>query len=104
MKGETQKIMRCDHGPASMCDRLRSWANDWQSDLRPIQPGQPQQNGLVEGVNQTVRFAWLARNVIEAIAPVQEEATRWLWPDNNTHPQMAIRRSYTNAKTRIRTR
>ena len=40
------KIMRCDPGLASMCDRLRAWANDRLSDLRPIQPGQPQQKRL----------------------------------------------------------
>jgi len=45
---------------------------------------------VVEHHNRTVRYAWLARTLLDTIEQVQDKATRWLWTYNHERPNMAL--------------
>lgn len=49
-----------------------------------------QQNGSIEKYNWTVRYDWLSQYMFDAIAEVQDYATRWPWIYNNERPSMAL--------------
>ena len=58
--------------------------------IQYIQPGKPQQNAYIERYNRTVRHEWLDQNIFETIDKAQDQATKWLWTNNNDRPKMAI--------------
>ena len=69
---------------------LARWAKKRGIRLECIQPGQPQQNAYIERFNRTVRYDWLAQDLFDTIADLQEAATRWLWTYNHERPNMGI--------------
>ena len=88
-RGKPQTL-RCDNGPEYISQTLRDWAQAQGIRIEYIQPGQPQQNAYIERYNRTVRYDWLAQDLFETIAEVQECATQWLWTYNNERPNMAL--------------
>ena len=88
-RGKPQTL-RCDNGPEYISQTLRDWAQAQGIRIEYIQPGQPQQNAYIERYNRTVRYDWLAHDLFETIAEVQECATQWLWTYNNERPNMAL--------------
>ena len=79
-----------DNGPEYVSGLLTAWAEKRGITIEYIQPGKPQQNAYIERDNRTVRHEWLDQNIFETIEEAQEQATRWLWTDNNDRPNMAI--------------
>ena len=88
-RGKPQAL-RCDNGPEYISQTLRDWAQEHGIRIEYTQPGQPQQNAYIERYNRTVRYDWLAHDLFETIAEVQECATQWLWTYNNERPNMAL--------------
>lgn len=88
-RGKPDSI-RCDNGPEYISGAVQVWAEQHEIALLYIQPGNAQQHAYIERYNRTVRYAWLAGNLFQAIEQVQEVATRWLWTYNNERPNMAL--------------
>ena len=86
----TPRTIRCDNGPEYISAALLSWAEQRGIRIEHIQAGKPQQNAYVERYNRTVRYAWLARTLLESIEQVQDKATRWLWTYNHERPNMGL--------------
>jgi len=86
----TPVAIRSDNGPAYVSLTLARWAKKRGIRLECIQPGQPQQHAYIERFNRTVRYDWLAQDLFDTIAALQEAATRWLWTYNHERPTMGI--------------
>ena len=86
----TPTAIRCDNGPEYIGHTLHHWAKRRGIHLAFIQPGKPQQNAYIERFNRTVRYDWLAQELLASVADVQGAATRWLWTYNNERPNMAL--------------
>jgi len=82
--------IRSDNGPEYVSLTLARWAKKRGIRLEFIQPGQPQQNAYIERFNRTVRYDWLAQDLFDTIAALQDAATRWLWQYNHERHDMGI--------------
>ncbi len=82
--------IRSDNGPEYVRVTWQQWAKKRGIRLECIQPGQPQQHAYIERCNRTVRSDWLAQDLFDTIAALQDAATRWLWADNHERPTMGI--------------
>ncbi len=83
-------IIRVDKGPEHVRGLLMQGASRRGIAIEYIQPGKPRQNACIERYNRTVRHEGLDQNIFETIEEAQDQATQWLWTDNNDRPNMAI--------------
>jgi putative transposase len=88
-RGKPQAL-RCDNGPEHISASVIAWAAKKGIRLEYIQPGKPQQNAYVERFNRTVRYEWLARQLLVSISEAQLCATAWLWTYNHERRNMAL--------------
>jgi len=84
------RAIRVDNGPEYISGKLMEWAEKQGVRLEHIQPGKPQQNAYIERYNRTVRSEWLSQYIFETIEEAQDQATEWLWTNNNERPNMGI--------------
>jgi len=69
---------------------MQIWVGKRGIKVEYIEPGQPQQNAYIERFNRTVRYDWLAQQLLDSIDEVQDQATRWMWHYNHERPNMAL--------------
>ncbi len=55
-----------------------------------LQPGKPRQNAYIERLSLIARYEWLAQYRFDAVADVQDLATRWIWNYNHEGPNLAL--------------
>ena len=84
-RGQPQAI-RLDNGPEFLADRFASWCADRMMALRNIQPGQPNQNAVVERFNRTFRHEVLDAYVFESLDQVPEISAEWMREYNEERP------------------
>ena len=76
-RGVPQAI-RCDNGPELTSKALVDWCRRMDIALRHIQPGKPNQNGLIERFNRTYREEVLNCYLFEDLDQVREITADWL--------------------------
>jgi len=86
-RGKPQ-VSRVDNGPEYVSATLMSWAETRGVRLEYIQPGKPRQNACIKRCNRTVRGEWPGQYIFDPIKEAQDQATQWLWTDNNERPNM----------------
>jgi putative transposase len=88
-RGQPQAL-RLDHGPELIAERLMSWCADRGSELRDIQPGNPEQHAFIERFNRTDRTEVLNASVVESLEQVRESRAEWVQSDNEERPHDAL--------------
>jgi putative transposase len=72
------KAIRCDNGPELISQAMVAFCQDTGIALRYIQPGKPNQNGLIERFNRTYREEVLNCYLFEDLDQVREITADWL--------------------------
>jgi len=72
------KAIRCDNGPELISKALVDFCEKTGIALRYIQPGKPNQNGLIERFNRTYREEVLNCYLFEDLDQVREITAEWL--------------------------
>ena len=72
------QAIRCDNGPEFTSQVLVDWCQRMNIAIRYIQPGKPNQNGLIERFNRTYREEILNCYLFEDLDQVREITADWL--------------------------
>ena len=72
------KAIRCDNGPELISKALVDFCENEGIAIRYIQPGRPNQNGLIERFNRTYREEALNCYLFEDLDQVREITADWL--------------------------
>lgn len=70
--------IRCDNGPEFISQVFVDWCQDNGIAIRYIQPGKPNQNGLIERFNRTYREEVLSSYLFEDLDQVRKITADWL--------------------------
>jgi len=89
LRGKPSQI-RTDNGPEFTSHHYMNWCE--QNAIEPlfIQPGKPNQNGLVERFNRTYREDILDAYIFESIEQVQIVSENWQSEYNYGHPHQSL--------------
>lgn len=82
--------IRCDNGPEFISYRLKKWAKDNNTEIRFIQPGKPNQNGLIERLNKTLRTECLNLAWFRDIPELNEQIQAWSYSYNHERPHQNL--------------
>lgn len=74
----TPKAIRCDNGPEFISQVFVDWCTNNGIAIRYIQPGKPNQNGLIERFNRTYREEVLSSYLFEDLDQVRKITADWL--------------------------
>ena len=72
------RAIRLDNGPELCAEAFVQWCRLNAVELRYIQPGKPNQNGLIERFNRTYREEVLNCYLFEDLDQVRETTADWL--------------------------
>ncbi len=84
------KYIRCDNGPEFISNKLRVWADRHSIDLKFIQPGKPNQNGLIERLNRTLRVECLNLNWFTSLEELNNDIDQWMVTYNRQRPHQNL--------------
>ena len=74
--------LRCENGPESIADALRTWCETHGIVLAHIEPGKPNQNAYIERFNRSVREEVLDAWGFTTLAEVRAVSEEWRIGDN----------------------
>ncbi len=84
------KIIRSDNGKEFIGKEMLTFAHRSGIELRPIEPGKPNQNAYVESFNGRFRDECLNENWFLNLAHARRLIERWRWEYNNERPKKAL--------------
>lgn len=82
--------IRCDNGPELISGVLAEWCEEHDVELLFIEPGKPDQNGIVERFNRTYRNEVLNCYLFENLEQVREITHQWLIEYNEQRPHESL--------------
>lgn len=89
MYGKPERI-RTDNGPEFVSKRFQLWMKNKSIKWEQIQPGKPQQNGIIERLNRTFREDVLDANIFPSIEKAQEKADSFKKAYNEARPHESL--------------
>lgn len=87
--GKPSRI-RTDNGPEFISKRFQLWLHSEGIIWNPIQPGKPQQNGVIERFNKTFREDILDRYLFQSIQEAENLANDWVEYYNTERPHESL--------------
>lgn len=88
-RGYPQAI-RVDNGPEFISLTLARWAEDYQVELKFIQPGKPTQNSYIERFNKSLRHEVLNYYIFDSLTQVRDITEQWIIQYNEERPHQAL--------------
>lgn len=85
------RAVRSDNGSEFTSMRFQSWMRDAGVEQRFIQPGKPQQNGMVESLNSRIRDEFLSENWFTSLRDAELQAREFQRFYNDERPHGSIR-------------
>ena len=83
-------VIRCDNGPELVSSVLAEWCEEQGVELMFIEPGKPDQNGIVERFNRTHRSEVLNSYLFDNLEQVREITYQWLIEYNEDRPHESL--------------
>ena len=83
------EYIRCDNGPEFISTKLQQWAGD-QTEIKYIQPGKPNQNGIIERLNKTLRIECTDQHWFTTMEELNEALDQWSVAYNTLRPHQSI--------------
>lgn len=84
------KAIRTDNGPEFTSKVFKNWLHKHNIRWSPIEKGKPQQNGIIERFNRTVREAVLDASLFPTIEHAQKECDEFVVEYNEERPHEAL--------------
>jgi len=84
------KVIRSDNGKEFIGKAMLRFAHDKDIDLRPIEPGKPNQNAYIESFNGRFRDECLNENWFLNLAHARQLIEQWRLDYNNERPKKAL--------------
>lgn len=84
--------IQTDNGPEFTSHGYTDWCLEQQIDALYIQPGKPNQNGLIERFNRTYREDVLDAYLFDTIAQADIVSQKWRQEYNHGHPHQSLGR------------
>ena len=88
-----------DNGTEFTSTAILKWAGDTGVAWHYIDPGKPQQNGLIESFNSGLRDECLNEEIFDSPADARQKLAIWRYDYNNVRPHSSL-----GNKTRVRAR
>lgn len=88
-RGKPQHI-RTDNGPEFIAHELKDYCVEEKIEQWFIQPGKPNQNGLIERLNRTFREDVLDAYIFENLEDLRYQSQRWMEQYNQGHPHQSL--------------
>ena len=88
-----------DNGTEFTSAATLKWAGDTGVAWHYIDPGKPQQNGLIESFNGSLRDECLNEEIFDGLADARQNLALWRYDYNNVRPHSSL-----GNKTRVRAR
>ena len=82
--------IRSDNGPEFISKHFTKWLHSRSITWEAIQPGHPQENGIVERFNETFRREILDVNILRDIKHAKEITQEWIREYNYERPHVLI--------------
>lgn len=82
--------IRCDNGPELISHVFSDWCGDNGVEILYIQPGKPNQNGIIERFNRTYRQEVLGYYLFEDLDQVRDLTHWWLIGYNECRPHRSL--------------
>lgn len=83
--------IRTDNGPEFTSKVFQKWLHEQNIRWSPIEKGKPQQNGIIERFNRTVREAVLDASLFLTLQQVQKECDEFIAEYNEERPHEALK-------------
>lgn len=84
------KVIRSNNGKEFIGRAMLNFAHRNGIDLRPIEPGKPNQNAYIESFNGRFRDECLNENWFLSLSHARQLIERWQWEYNNARPKKAL--------------
>ena len=88
-----------DNGTAFTSTAILKWAGDTGVAWHYIDPGKPQQNGLIESFNGSLRDECLNEEIFDSLTDARQKLAIWRYDYNNVRPHSSLG-NLTTAKAR----
>ena len=69
---------------------ILKWANDNKVEWHYFDPGKPQQNGLIESFNGSLRDECLNEEIFDSLADARQKLALWRYDYNNVRPHSSL--------------
>ena len=79
-----------DNGTEFTSTAILKWAGDTGVVLHYIDPGKPQQNGLIESFNGSLRDECLNEEIFNSLADARQKLALWRYDSNNVRPHSSL--------------
>jgi len=79
-----------DNGTEFTSTAILEWAGDTGVAWHYIEPGKPQQNGLIESFNGSLRDECLNEEIFDSLADARQKLALWRYDYNNVRPHSSL--------------
>ena len=79
-----------DNGTEFTSTAILKWAGDTGVAWHYIDPGKPQQNGLIESFNGSLRVECLNEEIFDSLADARQKLALWRYDYNNVRPHSSL--------------
>lgn len=79
-----------DNGTEFTSTAILKWASDTGVAWHYIDPGKPQQNGLIESFNGSLRDECLNEEIFDSLADARQKLALWRYDYNNVRPHSSL--------------
>jgi putative transposase len=79
-----------DNGTEFTSTAILKWASDTGLAWHYIDPGKPQQNGLIESFNGSLRDECLNEEIFDSLADARQKLALWRYDYNNVRPHSSL--------------
>lgn len=79
-----------DNGTEFTSAAILKWAGDVGVAWHYIDPGKPQQNGLIESFNGSLRDECLNEEIFDSLADARQKLALWRYDYNNVRPHSSL--------------